>query len=85
MEVEHEHDPRVDVRSSLDRDGRELRLALQELSRVTRAKLDLRQHLVEHYTPVLLVGFLVGLWWGMRASHRRPIVLIATTRSLGPC
>lgn len=69
----------ADVRASLERDARELRSALGELGRVTRAKIDLRQRVADHTGAVMLAGFVLGVLWGARPARGR-LVVMTTTR-----
>ncbi|MCX4239242.1 hypothetical protein [Paraliomyxa miuraensis] len=80
MDRDRDSDRSVELRSSLRRDGRELRLALRELGRVTRAKLDV--HLLDRHVALLLLsGFAVGSWWGVRSGRHRTLVLITAAPS----
>lgn len=66
----------ADVRASLERGARELRAALQDLRRLTRSKIDVRQRVAERVGVMMVAGFVFGMLWGLRRGRDRAVVVM---------
>ena len=59
---------REDLLQSIERDQKEVRVAVQELTGAARSKFDVREHIKEFPLTWAMGAFLIGVWLGSRAA-----------------